>query len=322
MKARKICIVGGTGFVGRHLASHLAREGRQVRILTRHRERHRELLVLPTVEVVGLDVHDGTQLKAAFAGCDAAINLVGILNEKGNNGHGFQRTHVELPRKVTEACRANGITRLLHMSALGADAAYGTSHYLRSKGEGENLVHSAHELEVTSFRPSVIFGEDDAFFNRFAALLAASPYFFPLACPRARFAPVYVGDVVSAFVQALDDPRTIGRRYDLCGPRAYSLQELVSYTAEAMGLKRKIIPLRDGLSRLQARLLELAPGQPFSRDNYLSLQQDSVCEHNALTEQLGLQPTAIEALVPTYLQAGGQRAGYNRFRRLARRIPE
>ena len=155
-----------------------------------------------------------------YSGNDAVIHLVGILNEKGRDGRGFRAVHVELPRKVVQACRETGVRRILHMSAL--HAAQGPSHYLRTKGEGEDLVHAAaaEGLRVTSFRPSVIFGPRDSFINRFAGLLRFAPFFFPLACPDARFAPVYVGDVARAFALTLEDPRSFGRRYDLCGPRA------------------------------------------------------------------------------------------------------
>lgn len=318
MKAHTICILGGTGFVGRHLASRLARDGHRIRILTRRRIRHRELLVLPTVEVVEANAHDLAVLKKQFAGCDTVINLVGILNEKGRTGQGFYRAHVELPRKVIEACRACGVTRLLHMSALGADAAYGPSHYQRSKGEGENLVHATHGLDVTSFRPSVIFGADDSFFNRFAQLLKLTPLFFPLACPQTRFAPVWVGDVVEAFARALDNTACYGQRYDLCGPRSYTLKELVQYTARTLGLRRRIIGLGKGLSQLQAALLEWAPGKPFSRDNYLSMQRDSVCE-GEFPAVFGFTPTSLESLVPTYLVPRSERLRYGEHRRLARR---
>jgi nucleoside-diphosphate-sugar epimerase len=160
MKMRTICVLGGTGFVGRHLAASLAREDYTLRVLTRRRERHRDLLVMPSLQLIEADVYDQHVLNEQLSGCDAVINLVGILNEKGRDGSGFHRAHVELPRKVAHACQASGVRRLLHMSALNADAQKGPSHYLRTKGQGEDLVHAAaaQGLQVTSFRPSVIFG--------------------------------------------------------------------------------------------------------------------------------------------------------------------
>ncbi|MBI3777884.1 MAG: complex I NDUFA9 subunit family protein, partial [Gammaproteobacteria bacterium] len=220
MSTHKICLLGGTGFVGRRLAARLSESGHDIVILTRHRERRRELLVLPTVRLVQGDVHDSAFLRSQFEGRDVVINLVGILNEPGRDGRGFARAHTELPEKIVEACRQTGVTRLLHMSALHASPA-APSHYLRTKSLGEEAVLRAGgpDFHVTSFRPSVIFGPGDSFLNRFAGLLRMAPGLFPLACPEARFQPVYVEDVARAFVASLDNHHTFGNRYDLCGPR-------------------------------------------------------------------------------------------------------
>lgn len=299
MTQHTICILGGSGFVGHHLCARLTEEGHQLRVLTRRREEHRDLLVLPTLELIECNVHDLDALTRAMAGCDVVINLVGILNEKGHDGSGFYRAHVELPRTVIEACRANNIPRLLHMSALGADAEHGPSFYQRTKGEGERLVHDSG-LSVTTFRPSVMFGEHDSFFNRFGGLLKLTPGIFPLACAGARFAPAYVGDVVEAYARAIDNPATYGKGYELCGPRVYTLRQLVEYTAGQLGLKRQLLPLPDWMSRLQAGLLEYVPGKPFSRDNYLSLQRDNVCSGDFPAE-FGIIPHSLENIVPQYL---------------------
>lgn len=318
MKINKICILGGAGFVGHHLIRQLTGSGYQLRVLTRRRERHRDLLVLPNVVLVEADIHDAKVLTEQFAGCDAVINLVGILNEKGSDGSGFKRAHVELPRKIMQACLASGVTRVLHMSALNADAQKGSSHYLRSKGEGEDLLHGTQGLHVTSFRPSVIFGPGDSFFNRFATLLKFSPLFFPLACPKARFAPVYVGDVAKAFDLSLKEADSYGQRYDLCGPEIYTLQQLVEYTARVIGVRRKVIGLSDILSQMQARVLGLVPGKPFSMDNYNSLQTDSICQGEFRTV-FNTAPTAVEAIAPSYLAPDGQRTRYDGYRRSAGR---
>ena len=319
MPVRNVCILGGTGFVGRHLCCELSRRRLRMRVLTRRRERRRDLLVIPSLELVEADVHSVADLSDRFKGCDAVINLIGILNQGRDSEESFAGVHAELPAKVAEACRYNRITRLLHMSALNArpDAP---SEYLKRKAEGEESAHAwaSEGLDVTSFRPSVIFGPDDSFFNRFAALLRMSPLLFPLACPDARFAPAYVEDVALAFANSLDDKRTYARRYDLCGPRTYTLRELVEYTARTAGLRRRIIGLGDGLSKLQARVLEHVPGKPFSVDNYLSLQVDSVCEDNGF-EALGIQPIALEAVVPGYLGQRGKERIYARYRSAARR---
>lgn len=321
MMKRKICILGGTGFVGHHIIASLVKQGHQVRVLTRRREAHRDLLVLPTVELIETDIHNDKNLGKYFAEQDAVINLVGILNEPRDNGKGFYRAHVELTEKVLKVCRAQGIKRLLHMSALNADPATGSSYYLRSKGEAEHRVHAASDMNVTSFRPSVIFGAEDSFINRFAKLLKLSPLVFPLACPKARFAPVYVEDVAAAFTHSLNNPVTYGKRYNLCGPHEYTLQQLVEYIASVMGLKRKVIPLGRFLSSLQANLLQYAPGKPFSRDNYRSLQKDSVCPEGdrALREVFHIEPTSLEAVAPTYLSGHTSRLRYSIFRSGARR---
>ena len=310
-----VCVLGGTGFVGQHLIAQLVEQGYRVRVATRRRERHRELLVLPQAEVVQTDIHDTTSLRQLLNGCQAVINLVAILNERRRGD--FETVHVKLPRNVVHVCEELGITRLLHMSALNADAQQGKSRYLRSKGQGEALVHAADKVQVTSFRPSIIFGPGDHFFRRFATLLRLSPGVLPLACPQARFAPVYVGDVVHAFNAALDNKAAYGQRYDLCGPGVYTMRELMNYTARVLGIKRELWGLSDGMSRLQARLMQLLPGKPFTMDNYRSLQVDAVCagEFPAL---FNLKPAAVETVVPYYLGRRDQHALFDAIRVQAR----
>lgn len=302
MKTREICMLGGAGFVGGHLASRLASAGHSVTILTRNSERHRRLLVLPTVRLCQGDVYDRRFLEAAIADSDAVINLVGILNEKGRDGKGFDKAHVVLVDKVIEACLATGNRRLLHMSALRADADNGPSHYLRTKGEAERRIieKSGDNLAWTIFQPSVIFGPDDSFTQRFAQLLRLTPLMFPLARPGASFAPVFIGDVVDAFVTALSDPRSAGQRYQLCGPETLSLLEIVKFIAACLGLRRHIIGLPNGISKLQARICEFLPGKPFTMDNYLSLTVPSVCDENGFA-RLGISPRSFRNILPTYL---------------------
>ena len=319
MPIRKVCVLGGTGFVGRHLCCELSRRKLGIRVLTRRRERQRDLIVIPSLELVEADVHSVSQLSVHMKGCDAVINLIGILNEHSRSGKDFAGVHGELPAKVAEACRYNRISRLVHMSALNASPD-APSKYLKYKAEGENAVHRWKDqgLDVTSFRPSVLFGPDDGFFNRFAGLLAMSPLVFPLACPDARMAPAYVEDVAAVFANSLEDKNSYGRRYDLCGPRQYTLKELVEYTAKTMGVKRYVIPLNDTLSRLQARILEWVPGKPFTFDNYLSLQVASVCEQNGFSE-FGIHPTNLESIVPSYIGHHGRMDFYQQLRRAAGR---
>lgn len=315
MKIQRICVIGGTGFVGGHLVARLVKQGYQVRVLARRRETHRELLVLPTAEVVVANVNDQAELNAGLAGCDAVINLVGILNE-GRGGRSFENAHVELPRKIIAACQANGIKRLLHMSALNADAANGPSQYLRSKGKGEALVQAASGLQVTSFRPSVIFGLGDSFFNRFAGLLKMLPLAFPLAGAEARFAPVYVGDVVEAFTRALEDKTSFGQSYDLVGPKIYTLKQLVQYTAEQVGVCRVVIGLGSGLSGLMAAVMQFVPGKPLTPDNLRSMSMPSISDQ---VFPFGILPHSIEAIVPRYLGPRERQEVYQSFRRGAGR---
>src|SRR3569832_925329 len=316
MKRHTICVFGGTGFVGRHIVRRLAAAGHRVRVPTRHRERNRDLLVLPTVEVIEADIPEPTTLNTLLAGCDTTINLVAVLNDTRRAR--FRAVHVELPRKIGTAAKQQGVTRLLHMSALNADAQQGASRYLRSKGEGEDVVHGLadDDFDVTSFRPSVIYGPDDHFFNKFAALLKL-PGPLPVPCPEAHFAPIFVGDVAQAFVAALHNKATSGQRYDLCGPRAYTMLQLVQYAAKILGRKKTVIGLSNGLSRLQAAVMGRLPGQPITRDNYDSLQVAAVC-NGPFPAVFGFAPESIESVVPYYLGQSNQQAFFDAVRQEAR----
>lgn len=294
-----ICVIGGTGFVGRHLLNRLSGAGYRTRVPTRHPYRHRHLRLVPGCEPVQIERWDETGLRNLMAGCDAVVNLVGILNEGG--GRTFEQAHVGMVEATTRAALAAGVGAYLHMSALNADPA-GPSDYLRSKGRGEVAALAAADrgLAVTLFRPSVIFGPGDGLFNRFASLLRLLPGPFPLACADARFAPVYVGDVVSAMLRSLEDSASRGQVYELCGPRTFALRDILTYTGSCIGRKVRVIPLSDRLAQLQARIFEKLPGKPFSMDNYLSLQIDSLCRKDGLG-RLGISATDVDAVVPGYL---------------------
>lgn len=303
VESHRVVILGGSGFIGSHLCRQLAANGHRVRVLTRSQKPHKNLIDIPGIELSTGDPYESEFLSQQFADRDVVINLVGILNESGHDGRGFYRAHVELPEKVVQACKAAGVSRLLHMSALNADMTKGSSHYMRSKGQGEELVHqtASNDLAVTSFRPSVVYGPGDHFSNRFAKLLRLTPLLFPLACPHTRFSPVFVEDVVTAYVRAIDNPQTHDQRYDLCGPKSYSFQQLVDYIAHLIGAKRLIIPLSDGLSRLQANIMEYIPGKPLSIDNYHTTQVDSVCS-GEFPAVFDIQPRSIEEEMPKYLE--------------------
>jgi uncharacterized protein YbjT (DUF2867 family) len=295
MSAGRILVLGGSGFVGRHLVNRLVGAGWQVVVPTRQRERAKHLILLPTVDVLEADAHDPVVLARLVSGVDVAVNLVGILNESRRGD--FERVHVELPRQLIAACSAARVPRLLHMSALHADPA-GPSRYLRTKGEAEALMAQSG-LAWTIFRPSVIFGREDSFLNLFAKLERVLPV-IALAAAQSRFQPVYVGDVGNAFVRALGDDRTHRQRYSLCGPTVYTLRELVAYVGELTGYRRPIVPLGATLGALQARVLEWLPGKLMSRDNLASMQIASVCDGGFPT-LFGTQPIALEAIAPEYL---------------------
>lgn len=298
MEIRKICLLGGSGFVGNHLVNQLYKEGHQLRLLTRHPSRCKHLYVLPDLDIRKADVHDPAELARQFAGMDVVINLVGILHER--KAGDFERNHVELPRKVVEACRATGVKRLLHMSALGASPE-GLSGYQKSKGRGEALVREAQgeSLQVTIFRPSVIFGCGDSFLTLFGKLLKWTPV-FPLGSAHAKLQPISVSDVARAFTVSVANPATYGNAYDLCGPQVYTLKQLVEHVASVLGLKRLIVPLGSAHSYFQAWAMELLPVKVLTRDNYLSLKTDAVC-NCPFPEVFGFAPMPLEADAPVCL---------------------
>lgn len=311
-RMRTVCLIGGSGFVGRHVASLLCNQGVALRIPTRRRERVKsELIVLPNTEVIEADISDAKVLDRIVGGCEAVINLTGILHEKSAGD--FRRVHADLPRQIVNACRAAGVSRLIHVSALKA-AHDAPSEYLRSKAAGEQQIRAAEAngIQTTIFRPSVIFGRDDAFLNLFAQLARFSPV-IPLGCANARFQPIFVDDVARAIVSSLDEAETFSQTYELCGPNVYRLQDLVAYVCSVRGLKRLIVPLSPQLTHLQALFLELLPGKLMTRDNVRSMQVDNVCECE-FPQVFGFEPQAIEAIVPLYLAAKGLSSRRDRYR--------
>ena len=294
MKPKRIVVLGGSGFVGRHLVNELEAREREVVVATRAREHAKSLFLLPRVEIIETDGRDVTSLTRITRGADAVINLVGILHE--SRGASFQDLHVGVADAVIRACRNSGVGRLLHMSSLNADPQ-GPSAYLRSKGEAEAMV-AASGLAWTIFQPSVIFGPEDRFLNLFALVARLMPVVF-LAGANARFQPVYVGDVVNAFAIALDDDRTIGQRYKLCGPTVYTLRELVKYAASLTSNSPLIFGLPNALAQVQACVLEALPGKLLTRDNLASMRVDSVCDC-PYPAAFGGHARTMESVVPSY----------------------
>ena len=309
MKYSRIAVLGGSGFVGRHVVSALASMECDAIVPTRAREHAKPLFLLPRVQIVEGNIRDAGALAQMIHGADAVINLVGILHQTARVT--FNDIHVGVTEAAIEACRRNGIRRLVHMSALNADPA-GPSAYLRSKGEAEARV-VASGLDWTIFQPSVIFGPEDRFLNLFARLSRILPVIY-LAGAKARFQPVHVSDVARALTSALGDANTIGQRYQLCGPRVYSLRELVAFAAASAGHRRMIVGLPESIGRAQAWVLEHLPGKLMSRDNLLSMQVDSVCDC-PYPAVFGGPPRAMEDAVPEYLSPSGENEAFSLYRR-------
>lgn len=281
---QRLVILGGTGFVGSRLVPRLAADGHQIVLLSRNHVQRRGLAVLPNVRLRSADVHDDQTLRREFAGADAVINLIGILNPQGRNT--FQRVHVELARRLIEACRAAGVPRLHQMSSL--KAGQGLSQYLKTRGEAEVLVKQSG-LDWTIYQSSVIFGEGDGLVSRFAALLRRMPA-LPLARARARMAPTYVGDVAEAIARCVGQMQSGHQRvFELYGPEVLTLGEIVRKIRDVAGLRTPIIPLPDSLGRWQAQFAELLPGKPFSLDNFRSLRTDSIGKNDGYAA-LGITP--------------------------------
>jgi len=305
MRDPRVVVFGGSGFIGSHLLASLAQEGIPALVPTRHAARVRHLTTLPGVDVVEANIHDDSTLRQLLAGATAAINLVGILHGSRAQPYGpeFRRAHVDLPRRIVDACCVAGVPRYLHMSALGANI-HGPSMYARSKADGELAARSHPEVAATIFRPSVVFGPGDHFLTLFAKLQRHLPL-VPLAGAAAMFQPVYVGDVATAFLHALRDEHTRHLVYQLGGPNTYTLGELVRLAGRYAGCERRIVALPPALARLQAAMFELLPGEPLlTRDNLDSMTVDNVLDPaigDLTAASLGIKLTPLEAVAPHYL---------------------
>jgi NADH dehydrogenase len=301
MATQVVTIFGGSGFIGRYLVQRLARHGWIIRVAVRRPERAlflKPMGAVGQITPIAANLRHEASVAAAVAGADAVVNLVGILYER--RPQSFAAIHVEGAGRAARAAHAAGVRRYVHVSALGADPASPAS-YGRSKAAGEAAVRAAFP-EAAIARPSVVFGPEDDFFNRFAGLARYSPALPLIGGGKTRFQPVYVGDVADALARLVEDPATAGKTYELGGPGTYSFRELLEYLLREIGRRRLLLPLPFALAQLQAAFLEWLPRPPLTRDQVRLLERDNVASPNALTlADLGVQPTALELVVPSYV---------------------
>ena len=317
MKINKVLLLGGSGFIGASVADQLSAQEIFVTVPTRRRERGKHLFPLPTVDVVEADIFNAAELRALVRQHDAVINLTGILNGD------FERVHVRLPKMVADACVEAGVSRLICMSALNADVN-GPSDYLRSRGRGEAAVRAVcaanPSLCITTFRPSVVFGENDEFLNLFARIIKLFPA-IPLGTPDAKVQPVWVEDVARAIVMSINRFETIGQTYPLVGPKVYSMRDLWEFVAATTSRRRVIVGLGQAISSLQAMVVGMLPGKLklLTPDNVRSMSVPSTSDQ-PFPALFGSAAT-MESVVPAYLNVkdGGGRARYQHFRDAAGR---
>lgn len=301
MAERVVTVFGGSGFIGRHLVGRLARQGWIVRVAVRRPSRAGFLKPMGDVgqiTPIRAPIQDQTAVESAVAGADAVINLVGILYERRHQT--FTAVHDRGAQTVAAAAAAAGIGRLVQVSALGADH-HSTADYARSKGAGEAAVRTACP-EAVILRPSVVFGPEDGFFNRFAEMARISPVLPLIGGGKTRFQTVYVGDVADAIAKSVSDPACAGRTYELGGPHVYTFKELMELLLQQIHRRRLLVPWPFAMAELQAIFFELLPEPPLTRDQVRMLRHDNVVTEGALTlADLGITPTAAEVILSTYL---------------------
>lgn len=303
---KRIAVFGGTGFIGRELVAQLARGGAYVTVFARYPERCQEIMVLQRVRTVAGDVNDPLAVARVLADQDGAVNLVGMLD---GSPKPMRALHVDWPARLVESAR--DVDRIVHVGAAGADPD-GPSRYLATKGEGEAEIRTA-AAPWTILSPSVVFGPGDSLFNRFATLLKLAPGMMPVVRPEARFSPVWVGDVARAIIEVMIKDEYAGQRFELGGPDVWTMREILEYTRRQLGIKRLLINQPEVLARLQARIMGLVPGRPFSLNQLYSLNVNTDVGQAGL-DALGIVPTGVEAIVPAYLRQSVRQAQLDRFR--------
>jgi len=324
MARRLVTVFGGSGFIGRTVVRRLAARGWVVRVAVQDpiaAEFVRTMGDVGQVTPLRASITDPVQVKFAVAGADAVINLVGVLYESGKKT--FDAIHVKGAANVAQAAKAAGVAKLVHMSALGADKN-SEAAYARSKAAGEEAVLAAFP-GATIFRPSVVFGPDDDFFNRFGKMAVVSPVLpvftsdgFKPVCTEdgcgidlfgsggPTFQPVYVGDVAEAVVKVLDEPKLAGKVYELGGPRRYSMKEIMELVIAVTGRKRHLLPVPFGLGMIQATFLQMLPNPMLTKDQVRMMKVDNVVRGGkpGLSE-LGIAPVAAEVTLPLYMKRYG-----------------
>ena len=289
----KIVILGGTGFIGSELAVKMSKLSQTVVVLTRDLETNKDLKLIPNIELVACNINDERSLRENFKNTDVVVNTVGILNEFGDNS--FKLLHYLLIKKISAAMRVNKVNRLLHISSLNADIR-AKSEYLRTKGKAEDYLLSETKdfCNVTIFRPSIVFGNNDSFFNKFATILRFS-LVFPLACHNSKFMPVYIGDFTDFIISTVSSTNTYNTKINVTGPKEYTFREIIETTLRILKIKRIVIPLNNTMSKIQAYIFQRLPGKIFTMDNFESLQVDSISADGFKGT------TSLEDIVPGYL---------------------
>ena len=294
VKISKCVIFGGTGFVGSNFAQKLSPLATEIVVITRDIERNKSLKMIPNLQLVPASISDSKTIRDVLKNAEIVVNTIGILNEFDQIST-FENIHFKFLQRLSQEIKVNKIKRFLHISSLNAKIDQ-MSDYLHTKGKAEDFIlnEMSSFCNTTIFRPSIVFGEEDSFFNKFAKLLKFIPI-FPLACPYARFQPIYVGDLTDFMISCISNIETYNKRIDTVGPKIYTFSELIKLTTKTMGIRRVIIPLNDSLSKAQAYVFQNLPGKLFTIDNYYSLQIDSVSENGYMGK------TTVEQTLPNYL---------------------
>jgi len=312
MRSGRTAVLGGSGFIGRYVVKRLAARGDMIAVGCRNAEQAKFLKPLGDVgQIVPLNIAIGNEelLPAFLAGNDTLVNCVGILHEKGSQT--FDLVHHSGPARLARLAREAGVERFVHFSAIGADSR-SSSAYARTKAAGEQAVRDAFPT-VTILRPSIVFGPEDQFFNRFAAIAMLSPVLPLIGGGETRFQPVYVGDVADAVMKCLEDSASAGRLYELGGPKIYTFRELLDLLLSEIRRKRRFLDVPFGLAAAQAKLMSILPNPPLTPDQVELLKRDNVVSSGAMTlASLGIAPTVAEVILPTYLDRFRRGGWYER----------